>query len=294
MSHRSSPAGRRLLVMGALGLGGALVATSCATLIGADGDYYEVGTTGTGGGASSSGGAAGDGGASSASSSGQGGGGEGGGVAGAGGVAPIQWSSWDVVSDPQGARVTGGGQTATIELYRSLSLTDLASDGAFVQYHAGPHPDGFNRLETYWARNTDPAAYPYAGKSTVNRGDDIGELSPPMPLGVRDFQLHPPNADRLVVMAFVVPLAGAYTASGLAARRVHHEGGNASLVLHSPCDGDALISLQAQNDQHWVVSTASFGLGNLVVGDRICFGVSRDDNFAWDAVEVAWTLTAQP
>ncbi|MBW2453593.1 MAG: hypothetical protein JRI68_03745 [Deltaproteobacteria bacterium] len=294
MSPTNPPARRKLVIIGAVGLAWALAGVSCATLIGADGDYYEVGTTGTGGGASSSTGTAGAGGASSSSTSGQGGGGQGGGVAGAGGVAPILWSSWDVVSDDLGARVTAGGQTASVELYRSVSLTDLTVDAAFDQYHAGPHPEAFNQLETYWAFGTNPSTYPYAGKSTINRGDDTGELSPPSPLGVRDFQLHPPDTDQLVVMAFVVPVAAAYTASDLAVRRVHYEGGNASLVLHSPCNDPALTSLQAQNDQTWVVSTPSYGLGNLVPGDRICFGVSRDDGFAWDAVEVAWTLTAQP
>ncbi len=300
----SDRAGRCLVVVGAVGLAAVVAGASCANIIGVDGDFYEVGASGTGGAAASSAtGTAGAGGASSTGSAGQGGstggGGQGGeagagGAGAAGGSVPIVWRSWEVVSDGGGARVTGGGTTATIELYQSVSLTDLSIEAAFNQYHVGPHPDAFNHVETYWALNVSSNAYPYGGKSTVDRGDDTGETAMPMPLGVRDLQLHPPNVDKLVVMAFVAPVAASYTASDLAVRRVHDLGGNASLVLHSPCSAAGLVSLQAANDRAWVVSAQSYALGSLSSGDRICFGVSRDDSYAWDAVEVSWTITADP
>ncbi len=296
---RNHRAARCLVLVGAVGLAAAMAGASCANIIGADGDYYDVGASGTGGAAASSG-TGGAGGASSTGSAGQGGstnGGQGGeagagGAGGAGGSAPIVWSSWDVVSDAGGARVTAGNTTATIELYRSVSLTDLSVEATFDQFYVGPHPDGFNHVESYWALAVSANAYPYGGKSTVDRGNDTGETAMPMPLGVRDLQLHPPNTDQLVVVAFVAPVAASYTATDLAVRRVHDQGEYASLVLHSPCNAPGLVSLQAANDRAWVVATQSYPLGSLSAGERICFGVSRDDNYSWDAVEVSWTITA--
>ena len=140
-------------------------------------------------------------------------------------------------------------------------------------------------------------AYPYAGKSTVDRGSDGGEGAVPMPMGVRDFQLHPPNVDRIAAMAFVVPVAGAYTGTGVAARRVstNGNGDDATLVLHAPCgNATPVVSLQAKNDNDWVSSGQPHDLGSFNIGDRICFGVSRDGNFNADATEIAWTLTVEP
>ena len=217
-------------------------------------------------------------------------------VGGAGGSAPpVVWSSWEVVVDDAGARVTSDGQIATVELFESNSLADLGVAIAFDQFHSVVHPEAFNKVETYWATASDPNTYPYAGKSTVDRGMDNGEGAVPLPMGVRDLQLHPPDVDRLVAMAFVVPIAGAYTATDVAARRVDGGGDDATLVLHAPCtDTNAVVSVQAGNDGDWVSSGQSHDLGSFDVGDRICFGVSRTDVFDFDATEIAWTLTLEP
>ena len=76
-----------LIVVCAAGLATAIAGASCADIIGVDGDFYEVGASGTGGAAASSGtGAAGAGGASSSSSAGLGGSTGGGGAGGNGGI----------------------------------------------------------------------------------------------------------------------------------------------------------------------------------------------------------------
>jgi len=270
------------------------LAASCATLLDADGDYHEV--AGTGGTATTSTTTAGGGGTAGSGLGGEAGagGGAAGGAGGGGGGGPILWHSWMAASDSLGVRITAGGFTADIDLYRSASLTDLSIDGLFDEFHAPHHPDDFNHVESYWARDSNPSAYPYGGKSTVQRGDDTGETGAPAPLGVFDFQIHPPNTSRLAVMAFIAPVAGQVRASDLAVRRVHDQGGDASLHLHFPCSGAALESLQATNDRAWVVSTQTHDLGFLAAGDRVCFGVSRDDNYNYDAVEIAWTLATQP
>ena len=205
------------------------------------------------------------------------------------------WNSWDVVTNGSTPQVSGNGYAADIAFYRSVSLTDLAIDITFDQFHAGPHPDSFNNIEMYWATNSNAGTYPYAGKSTLDRGNDNGETAAPQPLNVRDLQLHPPDADKLTVMAFAAPLAATYTVSNLALRRVDSAGDLASVQLHAPCTAGSLEKLQAAgNNQAWVVSSQPYALGQMSAGERICFGVSGVGDYGWDAVEIAWTLTAQP
>jgi len=279
--------------------------------VGGDSILRETTTTSAGGAGGGLGGAAGDdtttsgpimngtGGANTGGASGMNDGGGGAttstGAGGAGGVPTVVWNSWDVTTDTGSTEVVGGVHTASIELYQSVSLTDFSVDAAFEQYHSASHPEAFNNVESYWALlGSSALTYPYGGKSTVARGDGVNESATPQPLAVFDLQLHPPDTDKLVVMAFVAPIAGDYTATNIAVRRVDDRGDTARLVLHSPCGGSSLVSLQATDDQAWVVSPIPYALGSMNVGDRICVGVSRDGNFFWDAVEVAWTLTAQP
>lgn len=182
---------------------------------------------------------------------------------------------WTVVRADQNGQVTAGGG----------SIQEGKDEALLNEYSEAPHFEDFNKVEKYW----NMEAYPYAGKSTVNRGDDTNEADAPQPLGVRDLQLHPPNNDHNTVAAFIVPVAGSYTVSDLAARRPHNEGDSVWYILYDSTKAE-LTSLQAFNDQVWIGDTGTYNLGSLKVGDRIYFAVNRDGDFGWDATEVAFTI----
>ncbi len=208
------------------------------------------------------------------------------------------WHSYDVVTatgfQPALLRDEGGRGMTALELYMSSDSGGVAMEWPFRAFSPGPHPAAFNHAEQYWSDGNSAEPYPYAGKSTVDRGSDSGESGAPEPLGVRDFQLHPPESDRLAVAAFVAPFDGTYHVSGLAARRVYNQGNGVTFFLFGP-NQNALDSLNATSDRAWVTSDSTHDLGWLSAGDRIYFAVGRgyQDHFYWDAAEIAWTVTKE-
>ena len=159
-------------------------------------------------------------------------------------------------------------------------------------YTTGVHFEGFNRVERMWSANAANEFYPYVGKSTVNRGADVGESNTPAPTGVRDLQLHPPNNLHLTVAAFRVAESGNYSVSELAVRRVDGTAGQTVRLRLFNAQGVELANLQASSNRAWVRSTSTFSLGNLVAGNYIYFAVDGDGGFGWDATEIAWQVQA--
>ena len=183
---------------------------------------------------------------------------------------------WTVISAETGAKIAFGGQIAPI------------NQGLFTIFTPGLHIEGFNNIQEFWS-NQKGGGYPYAGKSSVVRSKDTNETNAPQPLGVRDLQLHPPQNDHLTVAAFVVPLAGNYTVSDLATRRVYNQGTTITYLVFDS-EKNTLVTLSASNDQAWVTDGGAYTLNNLKTGDRIYFAVSRDGDYGWDATEVAFTI----
>ena len=68
----------------------------------------------------------------------------------------------------------------------------------------------------------------------VARGSDAGESGTPTPDGVFDIQVHPPENEHLIVLAFVVPEDGTYSVSGLAVRNVLAWSGGTTLKVFDP------------------------------------------------------------
>jgi hypothetical protein len=206
---------------------------------------------------------------------------------------PIVWNSWEVVlgsGSPQG-RVTaaGGTTTANVEFYESANDFGIARGIAFASFVAGTHPESFNKVGPYWRRSSS-SAYPYAGKSTVNRAADTSEGNAAAPTGVKDLQVHPPNNNHLAVVAFRVPSNGTYAISSLGVRRVSGSGNNARLRVFN-AQGTQLTTLNATNNRDWVRTTATYTLANLSTGQYIYFGVDRNGEWSFDATEIAWKIT---
>jgi hypothetical protein len=206
---------------------------------------------------------------------------------------PLVWNSWDVVlssGSPQG-RVTAAGATTTanVEFYESANDFGVARGAAFASFVAGTHPESFNKVGPYWRRSSS-SGYPYAGKSTVNRGADTSEGNATAPTGVKDLQVHPPNSNRQTVVAFRVPSNGTYAISNLGVRRVSSSGNNARLRVFN-AQGTQLVSLNATNNQDWVRTTTTYTLTNLTTGQYIYFGVDRNGEWGNDATEIAWKVT---
>ena len=196
--------------------------------------------------------------------------------------------------DATGARVAADGVVVSLLLYQSASLNNLTLASGFGQFHQNAHPESFNHVVTYWATSSNPNTYPYAGMSSVGRGSDSGETNAQPHIGVFDVQLHPPNVDQLTVLAFTAPLAGDYTIADVAARRVDADGSTATLNVYAPCSAPAIDSLQASDDRAWVVAPSAYDIGALPAGAVICFGVDRDGDYGWDAVEISWSISVQP
>ncbi len=205
------------------------------------------------------------------------------------------WHSYDVVTNTSFLPATVLDQEGTtptvIELYMSSNAGGV-DRGNLFRIFSGQHIDYFNHVEDFWANIKGKDAYPYAGKSSVDRGSDSGESNTPEPSGVRDLQLHPPDNDHLTVASFMAPFDGNYGISDLAVRRVHNQG---SIVTYKVFDAskNQVATLTASNDRAWVTDEKIYELGFLSAGDRIYFGVDRgeNDNYYWDATEIAWTVT---
>ena len=183
---------------------------------------------------------------------------------------------WTLGTVSSGGTVSDGGEIEPID------------QGLLTTFTTGLHVEGFNNLKEFWS-NQASGGYPYAGKSSVPRGKDTGETNAPNPLGVRDLQLHPPNNDHLTVAAFIAPLAGTYTISDLAARRVYNQGTTVVFLVFDNTNTQ-VASLTASNDQAWVTDTNPYTIKNVKAGDRIYFAVSRDSDYGWDATEVAFSI----
>ncbi|NOS70255.1 MAG: hypothetical protein HOP33_10025 [Verrucomicrobia bacterium] len=204
----------------------------------------------------------------------------------------VFWHAYDALlsaGSPQGRVFDEQGfVAANLEFYESTNNAGVGRGSLFSTFNPGLHPEGFNAVGTYWA-NVSGTAYPYAGKSLVARS--AAEGNAPAPLGVMDLQLHPPNNDHLVVVAFVAPFDATYRISDLAARRVFTSGTTATYRLFGQ-NKVLIASLQAGNSTAWITDTNVYWLGQVAAGDRIYFTVDRDGNYGWDATETAWTVTA--
>ncbi len=190
---------------------------------------------------------------------------------------------------PQGAVPDSTlSRIAQLEFYES-SNAGVERGNVFDTFRASAHPDAFNHAERPWTfGNTD---YPYAAKSTVNRGSDAGEGNAVAPLTARDLQLHPPGNTHYMVAAFSAPQAGSYSVSGLAVRRVDANGGTVRLRLYGP-GKNLLANLQATGNRAWVRSAQAYALGELAAGDTFYFAVDGEDGYGWDATEIDWLVTA--
>ena len=203
------------------------------------------------------------------------------------------WNSWDVTPRsgiPQATVKAGNGVTASVDFYKSANNLGIARGTPFAAYRPGSHADSFNHVENFRAAANSASAYPYVGKSTVNRGADTGEGNAQAPLGVRDITLYPPNNSHNTVVAFRVPQNGTYTVSNLGVRRVAAQGNNARLHLYSPA-GAELGNLIATSNQDWVTKPSAYSLPNLTTGQYISFGVDQNGNGAFDATEISWRIS---
>jgi dienelactone hydrolase len=207
--------------------------------------------------------------------------------------AATSWNAYDIVMQSTQAHQglvnsTDNSIQATVSFFQSTNDGGVKKNTLLTTYNAGPHPNANSFVTTYWALGPGNV-YPYAGKSTVGRGSETGEGNVPSPTGVFDLQLHPPNSAKLIVSAFVVPVAGEYTLGNLAVRRVSSASGTTRLKVF---DSDQLpvADLQATNNQDWVQNTNTLALGTLSIGDSIYFAVDREGNYASDFTEVMWTV----
>lgn len=200
-----------------------------------------------------------------------------------------QWHSYNIALSegaPQGTvgEGDGSGTAADIEFYESTDNDGVSKGTLFSSYH-NTHADVFNNLGAYWSSSGD---YPYAGKSSVGRGNDTGEDKAPDPAGVMDLQMHPPDNDHLTVCAFIVPEDGFYAVADLGIRRVAGDGGLSSVRAFDG-SGNELGSLNAGN-RTWNVSSDVLAAGNMTQGDRIYFAVDNVDGYGYDATEISWTV----
>lgn len=207
----------------------------------------------------------------------------------------IVWHSYDVEFSSgylQAIVMDQNRETlTTLEFYESTAEDSVDQESLFVVFNPGPHREAFNHAEDCWALCSGMEAYPYAGKSLVDRGEDTRESNVPDPPGVRDLQLHPPEENTLTVAAFIVPFNGSYSISNLAVRRVDSEGKKVTYKVFD-ASKKLIASLKASNNQAWVIDENTYDIGNLTAGDRIYFAVDKgkNDYFYWDAAEVIWTV----
>jgi PKD repeat protein len=204
------------------------------------------------------------------------------------------WNSWDVTPQPgrnPQAKVTSNtGLDANLEFYESTNNFGVAKAGLFDAYTAGVHAETENAVEKYW---TPTGQYHYAGKSTVNRGSDVGEANAQAPLGVRDLQLHPPNNDHNTVAAFKVPQNGTYTISNLGVRHVYSGFGPSRYRIFN-AQGTELLNIPTVTNRTWATSNNTYTLPNLTAGQYIYFAVDRNGDVFYDGTEISWTITNAP
>jgi len=215
-------------------------------------------------------------------------------------VTDLAWYSHDLamavnpVYSPARTRASvtdqAGAVQARVELYESSQNGGVGARTQLSTFNARPH-DTFPDVQGYW----NNGGYPHVGKSTIPRGTDANETNTPLPAGVLDVSVHPPDNDHLIVTAFVVPLPGHYVVSDLAVRRLvaAHCGQQVRLSLFDQ-QQNRRASLTAgidRNDGAWAVDRGAYALGPLAAGDRIYFGVDRVDDFYGDAAEITWTIT---
>jgi len=206
----------------------------------------------------------------------------------------IIWNSYDIVMQStqahQGLVNSSDNSTqATVSFFQSTNDGGVNKTTLLTTYNSGTHPNVNSFVATYWA-NATGNVYPYAGKSTVGRGSEAGEDNVPAPTGVFDLQMHPPNSNKLIVSAFVIPAAGDYTISNVAARRVSSAVGTTRLKVFNNLKS-VLLNLQVTNNQDWVQSAATFTLSGLNIGDSIYFAVDRDGtSYASDFTELTWRI----
>lgn len=204
------------------------------------------------------------------------------------------WNSWEIMpqaDSPQAVAISNTNISVPIEFYESVDDLGIVKGALFSNYNVGVHEDAFNNVERFWSNTAGPAAYPYAGKSTVDRGSDAGEGNAPAPLAVRDLQLHPPSNNHTAVAAFRAPQNGTYTVTDLGVRRVSSVGTTTRLRLVNN-QGTVLTTLTAGNDQDWVASSNIYPIPNVLAGDYIYFAVDKDGVYDADAAEISWTISA--
>jgi hypothetical protein len=194
------------------------------------------------------------------------------------------WRSFDVqikAGTPQ-ATVSDGVTSVDLKFYESAENDGVGMGELLAPHNPGVHPESFNHVENYWGED-----YPYIGKSTVPQGQDTNEHKGRFP-GVIDLQMHPPENEHLVVCSFEVPFSGNYTISNLGIRRVYDEDSGTELKLFDP--DKELISSVSGTSRSWRYNVHILQLKNLTKGELIYFAVDNVDGFAYDAVEVSWSI----
>ncbi|HYV90793.1 MAG TPA: PKD domain-containing protein [Chitinophagales bacterium] len=214
--------------------------------------------------------------------------------------AATSWNSYDAVihttASPQATVTDANGYnvTAAIDFYTSSNASGVQLGTPLSVYNPGLHAESFNHVQNCWSLDTGISAYPYAGKSTINRGSDDGEgNNVPEPSGVYDLQLYPPDDANNVVAAFNVPVTGNYSISHLAARRISSLGDKIKYMVFNNSQ-TLLISIVAQTGQHWKIDTNTYNAGTLNAGDKIYFSVNRNTTNESDATEITWTVNFSP
>ncbi len=203
------------------------------------------------------------------------------------------WRAYDATlqaGSPQGLLLDSSLSKSTqLEFYES-SNAGVDRGVAFTTFIAGAHAESFSHAQSVWTNGTASFAFPFAAKSTVDRGSDTGESNAVAPLTARDLMLHPPSNGHYTVAAFRVPEAGSYSVSGLAVRRVDANGGTVRLRLYGPAK-TVLANLQAGTNRAWTRSALTYDLGALNPGDYVYFALDAEDGFGWDAAELDWLIT---
>jgi hypothetical protein len=211
----------------------------------------------------------------------------------------MSWDSYDIVIGPesteQGVIYSDLSSPAVVEFYQSTDDFGVTKGSLFSGYDPGNHPNAASHATNYWWVGSG-SRYPYAGLSTVARGFDTGEGNIPQPLGVMDLQLHPPNSNKLAVAAFIVPKAGNYNVSNLAARRVSERPSTGGTIRFQVFDQNKIkrADILATNNQDWATDANTIVLENLAANDRIYFATSSDGEYDYDFTEVSWTVTLVP
>lgn len=208
---------------------------------------------------------------------------------------PLQWNSSDIVLsgiNSNGAlKDTTGTVSASILFYQSANIGGIDEGTLFTQYTNVPHTGAFNHLDPFYSFLPGDG-YPYAGKSSVGRGNDTNEANTPSPTGVMDLQLHPADNGTYTVAEFVIPKTGTYFIPNLGVRRVDGNPGQSSrLKVYGP-QKNLIANLQTTS-QAWTVDNTEHSLGQLNQGDKVYFAVDGDGSYAWDATEITWSLKSQ-